>query len=111
MFAVDALPPPPPAGQVVVSIPDVATSATDGLPRELHPGRRRVVVPVFVNAAAAARIGRLEVGGRECASAMLPAGAPLTLRCTLIARAGQQVTVRLVAGGETVRVWRHTVRG
>jgi hypothetical protein len=115
MFAVDYVPPPPPVvhvrpiGSATVGIPEVATTASDGLPSVLRPGRHRLGVRVLLNASAAPRSGRLDVDGHACTSVVLPAGAVVTLPCSAVARPGTTVTVRVVAGGQVVRTWRHRV--
>ena len=99
--------PPVPQGSTVVTltVPAVATSAGDGLPRALPRDRpARVHVLVWRAAELPPAQVELRVDGRTCASASVAATRVVTLTC--VVRDARDVVVR--ADGGAVAGWHHT---
>lgn len=108
MLPVD-LPPPPPTGTVSVSVPGVATTASDGLARSLRPGRVRVSLPVLLTVPGESRAAWLEIGGVADSPVLLEPGRTARVSATAVVRPASTVTVRLVAAGRVIRSWEHHV--
>ena len=115
MFAVEPVPLPPPAvvrpaGTASLAIPEVATTASDGEPSTLTPGRVRLSVPALLNVHAAPRHAWLEVNGATCTPVDLVPGEIANLTCAFVVRPRRDVTVRLVVAGDVVATWEHSGR-
>ena len=91
-----------------VTVPEVATAASDGLGRTVHPGRVRVRVPVLLTVPGATRSAWLEVNGVPGRAVQLRQGSPVHVMATAVVPARSQVTVRLVVDGAVVSGWQHT---
>jgi len=98
-----------PVGTVSVTVPEVATTAGDGLAARLAPGRVRVDLPALLTVPNAERPAWLEVNGTDGPVVTLTSGSPRRLATSFVAHRGTAVTVRLVAGGVVVAVWHHSV--
>lgn len=100
----------PPPVTVVVRVPEVATTAADGLDHLLAAGRLRLVLPVWEASNGAAARAWLEVGRTACSPVDLHPGAVVRVSCSAHVRSGTQLTVRVVTDQGVVAAWSHAVR-
>ena len=111
----DASPPPShavvrTAGSVSVSMPEVATTASDGWPTVMRSGQRRWSVPVLLNQSASGRVAWLGVNGVRCPLVRLTPGQITRLSCTALVNPDSAVSVSQWTVDGVVATWRHTVR-
>ena len=92
-----------------VRVPEVATTASDGLPGTLRPGRVRVSLPVLLTVPGETRSAHVEVNGVAGPSVELHQGSAQRVTATSVVRAGTRATVRVVVDGSVVTAWQHTV--
>lgn len=105
----DAGPPRSVDATVSVSVPEVATTASDGLPRTLRPGRVRVDVPVLLAVPGQTRWAHAEVNGVPGPAVELHQGTVQRVTATSVVPAGAHVTVRVVVDGTVLTAWQHAV--
>lgn len=100
----------PVAGNVTVTVPLVATSADDGLPRVLPVGAHQLDLPVWEapNGPAERVEGAVSGAAGSCRGVPLVPGAVVRLRCELVVRAGQgRVVVTVRSRGVVVGRFTH----
>jgi hypothetical protein len=99
-----------PAGTVTVTVPEVVTTASDGLPAVLTAGLHRWSVLVLLTTGAAPRTAWLDVNGESCSPVELVAGRAVRVLCTAWVPSRRTTTVTLETAGGVVAGWRHTAR-
>jgi hypothetical protein len=95
-----------PGGTVSTTVPETATPASDGLPRNLPAGSHHLSLPVWRAAGTSPTVLRLLVDGRPCASAPVRPGQVVRLTCEA-AVSGKRTVVTVRAGRTQVARWVH----
>jgi hypothetical protein len=102
--------PPRPAGTVTVTVPEVVTTASDGLPALLVAGLHRWSVLVLLTSGAAPRTAWLAVNGESCPPVELLPGRAVRVACTAWVPARRTTAVTLQTAGGVVARWQHSAR-
>jgi hypothetical protein len=99
-----------PPATVLVTVPQVATTAADGLPAVLAGRRVRLELPVWEAPNGSAGRAWLRVGATSCPAVPLRPGAVVRVSCTATVPPSARVVVAVVTDRGVVARWRHRTR-